>query len=297
MFAVLVCIAYPILHLLILFGIFHIRYLSDVETFSKKAMLFLFLSTFIAIFTDFVFLYQTSFQVIRFPNNGEPLRVLPFLFIAVACLYSTEQDSIKKKTLNDELTNTHVIPVISVGLLMIIFLQYITEIDTLLVGLVLSFLLLFVRQYLMLRENIQLNQLLTRTSRQLEEKNRQLKETVIELEKLNTIRSIEARTDFLTGIYNRRYIDYHIRSMITEAKMSQQTFSLLLIDIDHFKAVNDRHGHDTGDFVLKKWRLCFKTPFVKQTSLAALVVKNLLLFCQKQNLTLLFKFPKELKSL
>ncbi|MDR9441073.1 MAG: GGDEF domain-containing protein, partial [Halomonas sp.] len=58
--------------------------------------------------------------------------------------------------------------------------------------------------------------------------------------------------DHLTGTYNRRAFDSALRQAIFQAELGDDTFSLLLFDIDHFKDVNDRHGHDTGDAILKQ---------------------------------------------
>ncbi len=58
--------------------------------------------------------------------------------------------------------------------------------------------------------------------------------------------------DGLTGLYNRRYFDIHIRNMIVHAKKTQKPLGLLLLDIDHFKLINDRYGHLSGDEVLKQ---------------------------------------------
>jgi two-component system cell cycle response regulator len=59
--------------------------------------------------------------------------------------------------------------------------------------------------------------------------------------------------DPLTGLYNRRYLESHMRTLFGEALRSGRAFSVLLIDIDHFKHVNDAHGHDAGDAVLKEF--------------------------------------------
>ena len=60
-----------------------------------------------------------------------------------------------------------------------------------------------------------------------------------------------AYTDGLTGVYNRRYIDAHLDRKITEISVTQKPVSVLIFDIDHFKRVNDTHGHASGDEVLK----------------------------------------------
>jgi two-component system cell cycle response regulator len=59
--------------------------------------------------------------------------------------------------------------------------------------------------------------------------------------------------DPLTGLYNRRYLESHMRTLFGEALRSGRAFSVLLADIDHFKHVNDAHGHDAGDAVLKEF--------------------------------------------
>ena len=58
-------------------------------------------------------------------------------------------------------------------------------------------------------------------------------------------------TDPLTGIYNRGYINQHLPQEIRRALRYGRELSLLMCDIDHFKRVNDTHGHLAGDIVLK----------------------------------------------
>jgi two-component system, cell cycle response regulator len=66
--------------------------------------------------------------------------------------------------------------------------------------------------------------------------------------------SIElAVTDALTGFYNRRYLETHLRQLIDHAINRGKTLSLIVLDLDHFKQVNDNHGHDSGDMVLRQF--------------------------------------------
>ena len=58
--------------------------------------------------------------------------------------------------------------------------------------------------------------------------------------------------DPLTGAYNRRFFFETLSREIERAKRRRETFSLLLFDLDHFKTVNDRFGHTTGDRVLQE---------------------------------------------
>lgn len=64
-----------------------------------------------------------------------------------------------------------------------------------------------------------------------------------------------AITDALTGLHNRRYLEGHLKTLVDEAVQREKPLSLLVTDIDFFKAVNDMHGHDAGDAVLKEFAI------------------------------------------
>lgn len=57
-------------------------------------------------------------------------------------------------------------------------------------------------------------------------------------------------TDPMTGAKNRRYFIPYVAKEISKARRAENPLSLLMLDIDHFKAVNDRYGHPTGDIVI-----------------------------------------------
>lgn len=61
-----------------------------------------------------------------------------------------------------------------------------------------------------------------------------------------------SNTDKLTGLYNRRYFSQKMSEFIRAFDMESVQFSLLIIDIDHFKRVNDTYGHQVGDIVLEQ---------------------------------------------
>jgi diguanylate cyclase (GGDEF)-like protein len=65
-----------------------------------------------------------------------------------------------------------------------------------------------------------------------------------------TLLEKESITDPLTGLYNRRYLDRRLKEEFSRAKRYKTPLSILLVDIDHFKSVNDTHGHQAGDLVL-----------------------------------------------
>lgn len=73
-----------------------------------------------------------------------------------------------------------------------------------------------------------------------------------ELKKANEMLATQSRIDFLTGIYNRRMFDTLMNAEIARSCRYNSPLSLIMIDIDHFKQVNDTLGHAAGDLVLQK---------------------------------------------
>ena len=68
----------------------------------------------------------------------------------------------------------------------------------------------------------------------------------------NTVRDglHAAVTDPLTGLYNRRYVNSHLVRLADQARLKQREFAVMMLDIDHFKMINDTYGHAAGDRVL-----------------------------------------------
>ena len=60
-----------------------------------------------------------------------------------------------------------------------------------------------------------------------------------------------AVTDGLTKLYNRHYLDTHLKNLVRQAAEQSRALSLVIMDMDHFKKVNDTYGHASGDEVLK----------------------------------------------
>ncbi|MCW8943909.1 MAG: sensor domain-containing diguanylate cyclase [Sedimenticola sp.] len=69
---------------------------------------------------------------------------------------------------------------------------------------------------------------------------------------------VAGTTDALTGLHNRRYLDRRLEEEVTRALRYQHPLSCLFIDADHFKRVNDTHGHGAGDSVLREIALRVK---------------------------------------
>ena len=70
----------------------------------------------------------------------------------------------------------------------------------------------------------------------------------------NVAMSIEmAITDALTGLHNRRYMETHLGALTEQAAQRGKPLAVLILDIDFFKSINDGHGHDAGDDVLREF--------------------------------------------
>lgn len=86
-----------------------------------------------------------------------------------------------------------------------------------------------------------------------------LKETQNSLEIANKKIEELALTDQLTGVNNRRSLKYISNREIQRAKRYQQTLSVLMLDLDKFKDINDGYGHEAGDYVLRQFaNLCYE---------------------------------------
>ena len=83
-------------------------------------------------------------------------------------------------------------------------------------------------------------------NRKLASLNHQLQQLNLELERLSV-------TDKLTGLFNRLKLDVVLNGEIERALRFTQPFSIILIDVDYFKQVNDRYGHPVGDQVLEQF--------------------------------------------
>jgi len=89
-----------------------------------------------------------------------------------------------------------------------------------------------------------------RARAELEAINQQLSQKIGEVQALQTELEQQATRDFLTGLFNRRHLNDVLPQMLAQAQRDAQPLAVAIIDLDHFKSVNDRHGHVAGDTLL-----------------------------------------------
>lgn len=85
-----------------------------------------------------------------------------------------------------------------------------------------------------------------------------LREMTASLSKRSETLEQAALTDALTGMHNRRYFNDAIKEYLDEFGRISRPVGLMVLDLDHFKQVNDTHGHDVGDEVLRTVAGCLK---------------------------------------
>ena len=73
-----------------------------------------------------------------------------------------------------------------------------------------------------------------------------------ELEQLNTVLETLAVKDGLTGVFNHRYFQEEVAKEIVRCQRYSRVFSVIFLDVDHFKHYNDKNGHPSGDDLLRK---------------------------------------------
>ena len=89
-----------------------------------------------------------------------------------------------------------------------------------------------------------------RARAELETANVQLSRKIAEVQSLQSALKEQAVRDALTGLFNRRYLNETLPTALAGAQREHQALAVAIIDLDHFKAVNDRYGHGAGDTLL-----------------------------------------------
>jgi diguanylate cyclase (GGDEF)-like protein len=101
-----------------------------------------------------------------------------------------------------------------------------------------------------LEENDARRRATERARAELEAANLKLSQTVQEVQALQEALERKATRDDLTGLYNRRHLNDTLPALVAAAQRQGQPLAVVIIDLDHFKSVNDDHGHAAGDQLL-----------------------------------------------
>jgi len=91
---------------------------------------------------------------------------------------------------------------------------------------------------------------------------------------------IQASTDTLTGLYNRRQFSALTSQAFAMAAREKTPFCVIMLDIDHFKSINDTYGHDAGDIVLKHLSSVIKQTLRKSDIIARWGGEEFIVFLQ-----------------
>lgn len=248
--ALFILIAYPLGDIALLFNIAYLSMLSR-DVLPRDVVLVGGIGFLLKIVTDIVYLHNKMYGK---PNllYYEPLMVLALLFLALSgeiFLNKIENGEVVKK--RERSMMVILLPyIIVLVIILIIFFKFL-EMDILARGLIITTLLIILRQVLTIIENQGLVKLLTASNNELMQKKQELEDANSELRRFYKQKELESKTDFLTGLYNRRYIDEEFKENLMDCKVVKGKTSVLMVDIDHFKDINDTYGHDIGDVVLK----------------------------------------------
>lgn len=101
------------------------------------------------------------------------------------------------------------------------------------------------------------------------ERTEELKKTLDRLSDANGELSRLSLTDSLTGVANRRHFDEVLDNEVKRSRRNQQPLSLILIDIDHFKQLNDHYGHLAGDECLRLFARLLAATITRTSDLVA----------------------------
>ena len=101
-------------------------------------------------------------------------------------------------------------------------------------------------------ENIRITQeSQQKLERKVAQRTREVRAALVQLEEANRLLSESNRRDGLTGLYNRSFFHQAFERMLADARADGTPLSVLLLDLDHFKSINDHHGHLAGDACLR----------------------------------------------
>jgi two-component system, cell cycle response regulator len=148
----------------------------------------------------------------------------------------------------------------------------------------------------MLAARLRAGQRVVRLQQELERDREEIRHYAAELAVSNRRLQEAALTDPLTGFPNRRYAIDRIQKEWSISQRTQRPLSCMVIDIDNFKQINDLHGHDVGDTVLKVASATFRTAVRSQDVIARTGGDEFLVICPETSLEAALLVGERLRS-
>ena len=148
--------------------------------------------------------------------------------------------------------------------------------------------------------NARLQERIISADQKLTETNARLMQQAEELKHINEELSRIAITDPLTGLFNRRYFESLLESDLALSERHGDSNSILMIDVDRFKLINDAHGHSSGDAVLRNLGGVLSTAIRKSDVACRLGGEEFVMLCRRiskeQSLAVAEKIRKTIES-
>ena len=131
----------------------------------------------------------------------------------------------------------------------------------------------------------------------IENKNKKLKEKNKQINKINNKLKERSIKDTLTGVYNRGKIEDVLNNVYEKVQKNNKNFSIILLDLDNFKKINDRYGHPIGDKILKKICHLLNNNIRELDTLGRWGGEEFLIVCSKTNLKSAINLAQRLRKL
>jgi len=135
-----------------------------------------------------------------------------------------------------------------------------------------------------------------RRTAELEEANQQLKREIEERIQVESRLEKLASTDPLLGIYNQRYFFTLAEEVFNQSRVNQDDLSIILLDLDHFKRINDTYGHRFGDKVLHIFAEATKSMLREEDIFARYGGEEFVILLPKTNLAMATQVAERLRN-
>ena len=125
---------------------------------------------------------------------------------------------------------------------------------------------------------------------------RLLKRSVLELHNVREAWRLEAIRDFVTGLFTRRHFEGRLDEELARSRRHKTPMSMILTDVDHFKKVNDRHGHQAGDATLRELATRIRKMFRREDVVARVGGDEVAILMPDTDITQSFDKAEELRG-